>query len=112
MRPDVGWSSPAMSPSSVDLPLPDGPAMARNWPAGTSKDTSVSTSTPRPPLVRRMESERTVIMVTSILHKPARSAAPGDRTHRPRASALILHWGHARLRLAAPAGAAARLLLG
>ena len=54
IRPAVGWSSPAMRPSSVDLPLPDGPAMARNWPAGTSRETSVSTSTPRPPLARRM----------------------------------------------------------
>ena len=37
-----------MRPSSVDLPLPEGPAMARNWPAGTSRETSVSTSTPAP----------------------------------------------------------------
>ena len=71
IRPAVGWSSPAMSPSRVDLPLPEGPAMARNWPAGTSRETSVSTFTSRPPLARRIESARTLIMVPSILHGPA-----------------------------------------
>ena len=30
-----GESSPAISPSSVDLPLPDGPMIARHCPAGT-----------------------------------------------------------------------------
>ena len=30
--PDVGASSPASRPSSVDLPLPDGPTMATNCP--------------------------------------------------------------------------------
>ena len=30
MRPAVGASSPAIRPSSVDLPLPDGPVIARN----------------------------------------------------------------------------------
>ena len=30
----VGASRPAIRPSSVDLPLPDGPTMATNWPAG------------------------------------------------------------------------------
>ena len=34
-RPCVGASRPAISPSSVDLPLPDGPTIATNWPAGT-----------------------------------------------------------------------------
>ena len=33
-EPDVGASSPAISPSSVDLPLPDGPTIARNCPRG------------------------------------------------------------------------------
>ena len=31
-EPEVGASRPAISPSSVDLPLPDGPTMATNWP--------------------------------------------------------------------------------
>ena len=35
-RPLLGASSPATSPSSVDLPLPDGPTTARNEPAGIS----------------------------------------------------------------------------
>ena len=34
IRPVVGESSPAMSPSSVDLPLPDGPVIATTRPAG------------------------------------------------------------------------------
>ncbi len=77
MRPAVGWSSPAISPSRVDLPLPDGPAMATNCPAGTSSDTSVSTSTARPPLVRRMDSDCTLIMMASILHAATRRRGAG-----------------------------------
>ena len=37
MVPVDAESSPAISPSSVDLPLPDGPMIARHWPAGTSR---------------------------------------------------------------------------
>src|SRR6516225_4510906 len=37
MLPDVGESRPAMSPSSVLLPLPEGPMMATNSLAATSK---------------------------------------------------------------------------
>ena len=36
-RPLEGASSPAMSPSSVDLPLPDGPVIASDWPAATNR---------------------------------------------------------------------------
>ena len=35
--PLEGASRPAMSPSSVDLPLPDGPVIASDWPAATSR---------------------------------------------------------------------------
>ena len=35
-EPEVGASRPAMSPSSVDLPLPDGPTIAMNCPRGMS----------------------------------------------------------------------------
>ena len=35
MRPVVGASSPAIRPSSVDLPLPDGPTMASVSPSGS-----------------------------------------------------------------------------
>ncbi len=34
ISPAVGASSPAMSPSSVDLPLPEGPTMETNCPSG------------------------------------------------------------------------------
>src|SRR6185503_7043828 len=34
ISPSVGASSPAISPSSVDLPLPEGPTTAMNWPSG------------------------------------------------------------------------------
>src|SRR5882672_158452 len=33
--PEVGASSPAISPSRVDLPLPDGPTIARKRPRAT-----------------------------------------------------------------------------
>ena len=36
MRPDVGASRPAISPSKVDLPLPDAPVTATNWPSAIS----------------------------------------------------------------------------
>src|SRR5215831_1049322 len=68
MRPVVGRSRPAMRPSKVDLPLPEGPAMAANWRAGISRLTSVRTSTGRPPLSRRMPRLRTLIITRSILH--------------------------------------------
>ena len=38
MRPVVGASSPAMRPSIVDLPLPDGPVIATTRPRGTTND--------------------------------------------------------------------------
>ena len=34
IAPVVGASSPAISPSSVDLPLPDGPVIATDAPPG------------------------------------------------------------------------------
>jgi len=37
MSPEVGASSPAISPSSVDLPLPEGPITEMNWPSGIFK---------------------------------------------------------------------------
>ena len=63
-----------MRPSRVDLPLPDGPATARNWPGGTSSVTSVKTSTWRPPLVSRIERSRMLIIAKSILHSGVRGA--------------------------------------
>ena len=63
-----------MRPSRVDLPLPDGPATARNWPGGTSSVTSVKTSTWRPPLVSRIERSRMLIIAKSILHSGVRAA--------------------------------------
>jgi hypothetical protein len=33
-EPPLGASRPAISPSSVDLPLPDGPTIATNSPRG------------------------------------------------------------------------------
>ena len=43
--PLVGVSSPASSPSSVLLPLPDGPMMAANWPRGISRSMPLRIST-------------------------------------------------------------------
>jgi hypothetical protein len=44
-EPDVGRSRPASRCISVDLPDPDGPITAVNWPAGTSRETPRSAST-------------------------------------------------------------------
>ena len=38
MRPDDGASSPAIRPSIVDLPLPDGPVIATARPSPIVKD--------------------------------------------------------------------------
>src|ERR1700751_5830037 len=65
MRPDVGWSRPARRPSSVDLPLPEGPATARNCPEGISRETSVRTSTAAAPLARRIERRSMLIIARS-----------------------------------------------
>jgi hypothetical protein len=43
--PELGRSSPASRCMSVDLPDPEGPITAANWPAGTSSDTPRSAST-------------------------------------------------------------------
>src|SRR5207245_1305599 len=40
MEPAVGRSSPAMSPSSVDFPLPDGPVTARPARPSSSRDSN------------------------------------------------------------------------
>src|SRR5262249_29448862 len=121
IRPAVGRSRPAMSPSSVDLPLPDGPATARNCPGGTSRETSASTSTAAPPLVRRIESPRMLIMTLFILHGLSRASSGSGHAiidHSMHAlafldpghfhAALTLRERHARVRdeifVYAPAG--------
>ena len=47
--PEVGRSSPARMCMSVDLPEPEGPMTAVNWPAGTSRDTPPSACTAASP---------------------------------------------------------------
>ena len=51
--PSVGRSSPASRCMSVDLPEPDGPMTAVNWPAGTSMLTPRRASTAASPLPKR-----------------------------------------------------------
>jgi hypothetical protein len=48
-RPLVTLSRPAMQCMSVDLPDPDGPMMALNWPAAKSTDTPSRARTAAPP---------------------------------------------------------------
>jgi hypothetical protein len=45
ISPEVGASSPAMVWSSVDLPEPDGPMIAVNWPAAKLSETLSSART-------------------------------------------------------------------
>src|SRR5262245_5743356 len=96
MLPALGWSRPAIRPSSVDFRLPDGPATARNCPAGTSRDTSAKTFTGRPPLARRIDRSRMRIIWPSILHSLGRRPRWRLRTRLmrthvrvPRARALL-----------------------
>src|SRR5258706_3596333 len=62
MEPALGVSSPAMSPSSVDLPLPEGPVTATTSPAATSRLTPSRIVTGRPPLSSRITRSRTRII--------------------------------------------------
>ena len=48
--PDVGRSRPASMCSSVDLPEPDGPMIAVNWPSPSPTLTSSSAATAASPL--------------------------------------------------------------
>ncbi len=50
VRPDVGVSRPAMQCISVDLPDPDGPITAVNWPRSNSTLTPASAWTAASPL--------------------------------------------------------------
>src|SRR5690606_30632501 len=38
--PELGESRPAIRPRRVDLPLPEAPVSATNWPSGMSSETS------------------------------------------------------------------------
>lgn len=73
MVPDDGSSSPAISPSIVDLPLPDAPVTATNSPSRMSKDTRsniVSSESPERTVFETSESE--IIRLDSI--RSARTA--------------------------------------
>src|SRR5438093_7721274 len=63
MDPAVGLSRPAIKPSNVDLPLPDGPTMATIWFSGTSMVISSRIVTIWPPAMRRIVRWLTVIML-------------------------------------------------
>ena len=54
--PAVGWISPAISRSRVDLPQPEGPSTLRNSDSSTSSETSASACTP---LAKTLETPRT-----------------------------------------------------
>src|SRR5690348_18295361 len=62
MLPLLGWSSPARSPSSVVLPLPDGPRIATNPPDSRLKLISFSTVRSRSPdrYTRVTDSQRSI----------------------------------------------------
>ena len=62
MVPSVGRSRPAISPSRVDFPLPDGPITATICFGGIDRATSSSIVTRRPPAVSRMERCRMAII--------------------------------------------------
>src|SRR5207249_10682329 len=64
MDPAVGLSNPAIKPSSVDFPLPDGPVIATICFSGTSTVTSSRIVTECPPALRRIVRFRTAIMVS------------------------------------------------
>src|SRR5262249_4568162 len=89
MLPEVGASSPATSPSSVDLPLPDGPAIATVSPVAMSSETPSRTVSVRPPLGSRSVRSRIETSILVILHS---DRGPASRAARRRP---CLHCRHA-----------------
>src|SRR5690349_14315138 len=73
MLPPLGVSSPARRPSSVDLPLPEGPVTATTSPAATSRLTPSRIVTARPPLSRRITRSRTRIITRPYYTRLVRS---------------------------------------
>src|SRR5206468_9320567 len=61
MRPEVGASRPAISPSSVDFPLPDGPTIATNSPRATSSVSGWRMVNGSLPLMTVLETSRRLI---------------------------------------------------
>ena len=62
IRPLLGASSPAINPSSVDFPLPDGPVIATVRPLAIWKDVECRMVSGDPPLVTVLETSRSSII--------------------------------------------------
>jgi hypothetical protein len=60
--PAVGASRPAINPSSVDLPLPDGPTIATNCPRGIDVVSGWRMTSGSLPLVTVLDTSRSSIM--------------------------------------------------
>src|SRR5688572_21455850 len=71
--PDVGASSPASRPSSVDFPLPDGPTMATNCPEEIVKSSGWRIVSGWPPLSTVFDTPRSSIIDLSYRSLIARS---------------------------------------
>src|SRR5438132_12324821 len=93
--PDEGESSPAMRPRSVDLPLPDGPTIARNSPRGTSSVSEWRIVSGSLPLITVFETSRRLITCGFGLHNGPEHAPdvvgqnPGTLCGRMNAVALV-----------------------
>src|SRR6186713_1125246 len=83
--PLVGASRPARSPSSVDLPLPDGPTIARNSPERIDRSRGCRMVSGRPPLSTVLDTPRNSIMIGFCPSRPALTLQVAD-PHRGFAS--------------------------
>src|SRR5436190_3358319 len=88
IRPVVGWSSPATSRNSVDLPQPEGPRMVTKSLSRISSDVGSSARVGAPP--RTPGKTRETRSIASLLKQPL----PYQGRHR-RPSAAVLHAKHA-----------------
>ena len=77
ISPVLGASSPASSPSSVDLPLPDGPTTATNRPDGIERSSGCRIVSGRPPLSTVLDTPRSSII--DPCRAPARAPARSSR---------------------------------
>ena len=61
---------------SVDLPEPDAPMMAKNWPAGISNDTSLSATTSTSPSVYTLKTcSSSIKALTGFAPRPPRGGS-------------------------------------
>src|SRR5258707_1874791 len=97
ISPAVGASSPAISPSKVDLPLPEGPMTVMNWPSGIVRSSEcriVSISAPEGTTLETLYNSIMnrfflyLVLVPMLFLTGCKGQAPKEETSPPPSAAL------------------------